>query len=720
MIAGLRYALALAALGMAMVLWLGAVAALLWASLSPAERDALPPLTGDGVAVVVVATLAALALAAAVLRRLHRNYVEAPSRLLEQARAAIAGDVEREIEAAGSPETRGMTRAVNDLVAARTRLRRDIEQQVQEASHDVEQERSRLAALLSELNQSVVVCNLDGRILLYNQQASLAFRTLSEAPALAGGAELMGLGRSIYAVFDRQLVSHALDNVQQQLRRGVARPSTRFVTATPAGQLLRVAMAPVRSAAAQEGITGFVLMLDNITRQFEDESLRDRHLHALTESMRASLGSLQMAMEALDYPDVDHEMRAQLLRVIRDEVGAMSERIRVVGTATAEGLRTRWPLEDMLGVDVVQAALRRIKSSCALGAAVADVDDSLWLKVDSFSLLQAVSSLACRLHEEFGVRGVELRLSAAGPERAHLDLMWSGPPLNTETAMSWELDPMRSGTESLPLTVRDVVARHGGEFWFERERTRQRAFFRFRLPLATGQGEPPATPVASRGDTRPEFYDFDLFQTSAASRELDERALIEISYTVFDTETTGLDPSSGDEIIQIGATRIVNGRLLRHESFEQLVDPMRPVPETSIAIHGIRPEMLVGRPTIAEVLPAFHAFAKDTVLIAHNAAFDLRFLQLKEAQTGVRFDQPVLDTLLLSALLHPGQESHALEAIAARLGVEAACRHAALSDALVTAEVFLKLVPLLADAGIRTLRQAREASRETYYARLKY
>ena len=130
--------------------------------------------------------------------------------------------------------------------------------------------------------------------------------------------------------------------------------------------------------------------------------------------------------------------------------------------------------------------------------------------------------------------------------------------------------------------------------------------------------------------------------------------------------------------------------------------------------------MLRGQPTMAEVLPAFHAFARDTVLVAHNAAFDMRFLQLKEAQTGIRFDQPVLDTLLLSAFLHPHQESHALETIASRLGVDATGRHAALRDAIVTAEVFLKLVPMLADKGIRTLGQAREAALKTYYARLKY
>jgi DNA polymerase-3 subunit epsilon len=121
----------------------------------------------------------------------------------------------------------------------------------------------------------------------------------------------------------------------------------------------------------------------------------------------------------------------------------------------------------MLGADVVQAALRRIESACPMRAGVAEVDGSLWLKVDSFSLLQALASLVCRLHEELGVRGVELRLGAAGPQRAHLDLIWSGRALNTETAMGWELDPMKIGTESLPLTVRDVVVRHGGEFWFE-------------------------------------------------------------------------------------------------------------------------------------------------------------------------------------------------------------------------------------------------------------
>ncbi len=193
-----------------------------------------------------------------------------------------------------------------------------------------------------------------------------------------------------------------------------------------------------------------------------------------------------------------------------------------------------------------------------------------------------------------------------------------------------------------------------------------------------------------------------------------------MSYTVFDTETTGLSPSGGDEIVSIGAVRIVNGRLLDHEVFEQLVDPRRDMSAEATRITGIEAAMLENQPTIDKVLPAFRSFCEDTVLVAHNAAFDMRFLTLKEEATGVRFTQPVLDTLLLSAVINPQLDSHALEAIAERMGVNPIGRHTALGDAIMTGEVFLRIIPLLAQQGIRTLGQAREASQRTYLARIEY
>jgi DNA polymerase-3 subunit epsilon len=93
---------------------------------------------------------------------------------------------------------------------------------------------------------------------------------------------------------------------------------------------------------------------------------------------------------------------------------------------------------------------------------------------------------------------------------------------------------------------------------------------------------------------------------------------------------------------------------------------------------------------------------------------------LKEAATGVRFTQPVLDTLMLSAVVQPNQPEHSLEAIAARFGINVIGRHTALGDAILTGEIFLKLIPLLAAQGVKTLKDAREASQQTSYARVHY
>ena len=717
----------LLASGLGLAVWLVATLWLLSSTLEGESSATFSSMLAERWPLLVLAWAGGVGLFAWALQMWFRYWVVPAAQLVEHVQVLLRTGVVRQLEPAGNRETRATVELINQLVAQREGLRAEMDAKVREAAKDIEQEKSRLAALMSELTQSVVVCNLDGRVLLYNNRARVQFRALSNAPRLADGAELIGLGRSIYAVFDRKLVAHALESVQQRMRRGVASPSAQFVTTTRAGQLLRVQMAPVRQVHEQDdadsplALAGYVLMLDNITREYEEEAERDQLLLGLTEGSRATLANIQAAVEMLDYPDLDAPMRERFLNVVRDEVRAMSARVQDLSNRAASGIKTRWPLEDMLGADLLSAVSRRIEEVVGVPVKDVDADGALWLRVESFSVMQALVYLSARLKDEFDVRYVSLRLqpAAQASQRAELDLVWSGQAISTETVMSWEMDAMRAGADASSLTVRDVVERHGGAFWFERHRASHRAYFRFLLPTAQPQEQLDVATFV-RTESRPEYYDFDLFRTSARSQALEDVPLTDLAYTVFDTETTGLNPSQGDEIIQIGATRIVNGKLLRQESFEQLVNPRRIIPQESIPIHGITPEMVQGQPDILEVLPAFHAFAHDTVLVAHNAAFDMRFLQLKEKATGLSFDQPVLDTLLLSALIHPSQDSHRLEAIAERFNVTVIGRHTAMGDAMVTAEVFLKLIPLLAEKGIYTLGQAREAAQRTYYARLKY
>ena len=199
-----------------------------------------------------------------------------------------------------------------------------------------------------------------------------------------------------------------------------------------------------------------------------------------------------------------------------------------------------------------------------------------------------------------------------------------------------------------------------------------------------------------------------------------EMNLAEISYTVFDTETTGLHPLKGDEIVSIGAVRIVNGKIRREETFDHIVDPGRPIPVASTNIHGIDDAMVKGAKNSTEVIRAFGRFAGNTVLVGHSTAFDLKFFELKEKQTGVKLSMPVLDTGLLSAIAHPYHEDHSIEGIAGRVGVKVTARHTALGDANATAELFLKLVPLLAEMGIHTLDQAQAACRRIPLMRNRY
>ena len=755
-----RFVLAAVALGLLMTGPFLLTVGILWADISAEERAGFLVAMDRWLPIGGLITIVTLFLGVQLLRALFQQYVHGLLRMAETLRLMLGANRNFRVAIEGPPEVRELAHAANDLAQQRDELLDDVEAQIRHAKATVEEEKNRLAALMSELAQGVVVCNLDGRILLYNSRARLQFKALAQGPTSMSGGALIGLGRSIFSILERGQITHSLENIQQRLRKGSAEPTANFITTTRGGALLRCQMAPVlgsaeraekegippsppagqggdgassQAAPAQEliasplgaelQVTGYVLTIENITRNFEREAERDQVLQTLTAGNRAALGNIRAAVETLlDSPEMEADFRERFMRVISDEASAMSTRLDATMNRFADSLKTRWPLEDVLAIDILAAAARRIEDRLKLPIKHEEQESNLWMRVDSFSLIQAITFLAARLQDHYEIRELRLRLAADG-KMVFVDLIWSGTTVSSETLYMWELEPMNVGNETSPLTLRDVVDRHGGEIWYQREKTAHRAFFRIVLPAAAT----PDAPVADQAqhlhsDSRPEYYDFDLFGArDAEGAGVDiERKLSELAYTVFDTETTGLEPSNGDEIIQMGAVRVVNNRLLRQEIFDQLVDPGIPLKPAGIPIHGITEAMVAGQPRLDVVLPAFHEFCHETVLVAHNAAFDMRFFQLKEESLGVKFTQPVLDTLLLSAVIHPNQESHKLELIAERLGINVIGRHTALGDAFVTGEVFLKMIPLLADMGIVTLRQALDAAQKTYFARIQY
>ena len=216
---------------------------------------------------------------------------------------------------------------------------------------------------------------------------------------------------------------------------------------------------------------------------------------------------------------------------------------------------------------------------------------------------------------------------------------------------------------------------------------------------------------------RPEFYDFQDLNQPMHWDEISGADLKSLNYVVFDTETTGLFPSKGDEIISIAAVRIQNGIVNEVEVYSRLVHPGMVIPKDSIQYDGITDDMIKDEPPIGEVLPSFREFVGDAILVAHNAAFDMKFLKLKEQATGITFPNLVLDTLLLSVFLDHESHNHTLDGIAQQMGIVIEGRHTALGDSIATAQVFRKMLNRLEGRGITSLRRVVEACSKIEHVR---
>jgi DNA polymerase-3 subunit epsilon len=194
----------------------------------------------------------------------------------------------------------------------------------------------------------------------------------------------------------------------------------------------------------------------------------------------------------------------------------------------------------------------------------------------------------------------------------------------------------------------------------------------------------------------------------------DDLPLAELPACVLDAETTGLDPRS-DRMVSLGAVRMHGTRVYRAETLDLLVDPGVPIPARSRAVHGIGDAMVAGAPPAADALARLSAFAAGCVAVGHNVGFDLALAEAEAARAGVAWERPpALDTLQLAAALEPSRTALDLEDLAEAYGVSITGRHTALGDSLVTAALFSRMIPLLAERGVTTLGAARAlAARQT-------
>lgn len=182
------------------------------------------------------------------------------------------------------------------------------------------------------------------------------------------------------------------------------------------------------------------------------------------------------------------------------------------------------------------------------------------------------------------------------------------------------------------------------------------------------------------------------------------------TFTVFDIETTGLSPVK-DRIIEIGAVKVKDGKI--GETFASFVNPGMKLGFNTTKLTGITDDMLADAPSVGEILPEFLKFAKGSVLVAHNASFDVGFIKQKSSELGLSFDGVYADTVAMARVLMPNISKFKLDNVAKHLGVSLDRHHRAVDDAMAAAEIFVKFTRILADKGIFTLKDLNKMGHES-------
>lgn len=192
--------------------------------------------------------------------------------------------------------------------------------------------------------------------------------------------------------------------------------------------------------------------------------------------------------------------------------------------------------------------------------------------------------------------------------------------------------------------------------------------------------------------------------------------LAEASFVVFDFETTGAK-APPCRIMEIGAFRVKN-RVITGE-YNSLIDPEMPIPEFITSLTGISNEMVRAAPKFGEVLDEFLRFIGDSVLVAHNAPFDLAFLnhEIHRVHADCRVANPWLCTVQLSRRVLPDIENHKLNTLADYYSVDLINHHRAGEDAHATAKIFIKLLESMNEMGVSHLGAAQKFGLKKYYAR---
>lgn len=599
-----------------------------------------------------IAVLAIFGLTTWVWVMFDENVAKPVERLAAEMRTRAHTDVAEEIDHAPARYLGDLGGAAAAVASNLTETRNAMALAVGRETAQLSAEKARLETLLAEVPDGVLFCTPGHTIALYN----------GHTRDIVGGTEALGLGRPVSGLLRMGPIRQAYARLNA---RGSEEGTDILVTTRAGARLLEARMRLLWLDGQETDDPGYILTLRDVTADLAVQAERAHLLNDLVAALQTALPTL---------PETP-------------ETATLATTLRKVAAHKAATDTLWWPMEALAAEDLgagltARLARKDVALGCDLGATR--------LRCDGFAITRMLERLAL---DWINDEAAALMLTTVGdaPDVTTLSLEAEGLAPSAEALEIWLSTPLSPGTSH--FTGRDVLISHGTDLRVEPAGPGRHAL-RLTLPLAD-----PDAP----GPSRAVLYDFELLDAEIPE-DLAAAPLKSLSYVIFDTETTGLNPQV-DEVCQIAAVRVTNGKLVASERFDMLVNPGRRIPPASTAVHHITDEMVADAPEVGAALSRFHTFAEGCVLVAHNAPFDMAFLRRREREIGKRFDQPILDTVLCSAILYGQSAEHTLDALCDRLSITIPEeeRHTAIGDALGTAEAFRKMIPMLEAADAPNL-----------------
>ncbi len=394
--------------------------------------------------------------------------------------------------------------------------------------NDIMKERQVLASFVSRLPEAIIICDANGSILLHDHQSETYLSADKRSPAVP----VSMTGKPIMSFIDKNLIEHALDEINEQLRKKVVNTVSTFILQTSA-LVLETQVVPVLSPAGV--FSGFVVILDDITQQSRAQKRVEALLNTLSKNARSPMASIRAAIEAMrEFPRMDEQRQHQFKEIIYKESMVLSDILNSVSDEYTRLAHTAKSLKPLFIRDFLQTVSRRSRDKLGIICHIQSGLDSenIKIKADPYTFINALLFILDRLKTETGL--IEFYSNFYKKNTiALIDISWKGDPVTPKVMKQWE--SLDIGTQSMVshISLKEALNQHQSALWTYTEQDEGNGMpcVRFFIPADENSAQEVLEPVAILPESRIQIRDIEAFDHSGQTLELDNRLLTELSYT---------------------------------------------------------------------------------------------------------------------------------------------------------------------------------------------